>query len=185
MKTRFDETRTQTHEFFADGFDRLHSLPADSRTILLISNDRELHEKLRPLVNEAGLLLVRVDIAVGTVEVLEAVRPNAVLLDLDAPDEAAWKTADILFNEPDCPVVILLTGRSGHFGMQTAIRAGLLASKNDPPARLLEIIEKALDLAEANQAQRNTVQRELIRWLSPPARVADSTSAYRFWGINE
>src|SRR5690242_3675981 len=103
MKTRLEETRTHADGFSVEGFHRFHPVPEESRTILLISNDQGLHEDLRSLANEAGLMVVKLDRTPGTVEVLQAVRPRAVLLDLDLPDEEAWKLADILLNEPDCP----------------------------------------------------------------------------------
>jgi DNA-binding NtrC family response regulator len=185
MNTRFEETRTHANEVPASDFHRFHSWHVQSRTILLISNDRELHESLRSSANEAGLIVVKLDFAVSTAEVLRAVRPSAVLLDLDLPDEAAWKSADVLLNEPDCPAVILLSGRTGHLAIQSAIRAGLLVSKGDSPDQILKIIEDALEMTGSDQAQRNTLRRELIRWLKPPAWKTDSRSAYRFWGINE
>ncbi len=185
MRTRFEEKRTHAKEFSAYGSHRFHSLHAGSRTILLISNDRGLHEHLRSSANEAGLMVVKVDRAEGTVEVLQAVRPSVVLLDLDSPDGTAWKSADILLNEPDCPAVILLSGRTGHLAIQNAITAGLLVNKGDSPDRLLKIIEEALEMPWPDQAQRNTLRRELIRWLGPSAWETDSGSPHRFWGINE
>ena len=184
MKTRFEETRPHANEFTAGGFHGLHSLHEERRTILLISNDSGLHEHLRSLANAAGLMVVKVDRGAGTVEVLRVVRPGAVLLDLDLPHGLAWKAADMLLNEPDCPAVILLTGRSGHLAMQSAMRAGLLVSKGDSPDRLLQIIKEALEMPGPDQARRNGIRRELIRWLRPPAWEAESGS-YRFWGINE
>ena len=185
MKTRFKETRRRANEFSAGGFRRFHSLQAASKTILLVSNDSGLHANLRTLANEAGLMVVKAEPAAGTVEVLRVVRPSAVLLDLDLPDEAAWKTADTLLNEPDCPAIILLTGRTGHLAMQSALRAGLLVGKSDSPDRLLQTIEETMGMPGPDQAQRNAVARELIRWLRPPALELEPGSAYRFWGINE
>lgn len=185
MKTRLEETRTHADEFSVEGFHRFHPVPAESRTILLISNDQGLHEDLRSLANEAGLMVVKLDRTPGTVEVLQAVRPRAVLLDLDLPDEEAWKLADILLNEPDCPAVILLSGRTGHLAMQSAIRAGLLVSKGDSPDRLLKIIEEALEMPGPDQAERKGLRRELIRWLRPAVWEPDSGYHSRFWGINE
>jgi DNA-binding NtrC family response regulator len=185
MKTRFEEIRTRANEFSAKDFHRFQSLHAESRTILFISNDSGLHERLRSLANETGLMVVKQDRAVGTAEILQVVKPSAVLLDLDLPDEAAWNSADMLLNEPDCPAIILLTGRTGHLAMQNAIHAGLLVSKGDSPDRLLQIIEEVLEMPGPHQAHRNALRRELIRWLRPPAWETESGSAYRFWGINE
>ena len=185
MKTQFEKTRIHAEGFSLDGFDRFHSVQSESRTILLISNDKRLHEDLRSVANEAGLMVVKLDRSLGTIEVLQAVRPSAVLLDLDLPDEVAWKTADILLNEPDCPPVILLSGRTGHLAMQSGIRAGLLVRKGDSPDRLLKIIEEAADMPGQQQAQANGLRRELIRWLRPTVLEQDSGYHYRFWGINE
>lgn len=185
MKTRFEKTRTHADEFSVDGFSRFHRLHTESTTILLISNDRGLHENVRSLANKAGLKVVKVDRAGSAVGALQTVRPSSLLLDLDLPNEAAWETADILLNEPDGPVVILITGRTGRLDMQSAMRAGLLLSKGDSSDRLLKIIEEAMEMPRSALAQQNALRREFIRWLRPPAWLADSTSAYRFWGINE
>ena len=181
MKTQFEENRLQDTEFRADSLPGFDSSP---RTILLISVDTRFYENLRSSANKAGIMVVKTDHVEGMIAVLRAVRPRAVLLDLDLPDGAAWETADLLLNEPDCAGVILITGRSGHLEMQSAIAAGSLVSKNDSPDRLLEIIDEGLEMPQLHQTERNTVQRMLIRWLAPSA-WADSTPAHRFWGINE
>ncbi len=185
MKTRFEEARRRANEFPVGGFHRAHSFHAASKTILLISNDRELHEHLRALANEAGLMVVRADPAAGIVEVLQVVHPRAVLLDLDLPDDAAWKTADTLLNEADCPTLILLTGRTGHLAMQSEVGAGLLVGKGDSPDQLLQTFEVAMEMPGPDQGQRNALRRELMRWVRPLGWQTESGSAYRFWGINE
>jgi len=183
MNPRFEKKKPQAGELRADGFTRVHSAHARSRTILLISIDTRFHENLRRLANNAGILVVKAGHAEGMIAVLQVVNPGAVLLDLDLPHETAWETADILLNEPACPAVILLTERTDQFEMRGAIAAGSLINKNDAPARLLEVIHEGLELPQPNQAQRNAAQRMLIRWLAPSA-WPDSTPANRFWGLN-
>lgn len=156
-----------------------------SRTILLITKDQCFHEALRALANTLGLLVLQAKGTAGLVPILRATKPMAVLLDLDLPDEAAWQTADVLLNETGCPTVILLTARAGQFDMEAAIRAGSLVSKSEPPHRLLEIIDEALQMPEINQLERNAIQRVLIRRLRPSAWAGPTTPAYRFWGRNE
>lgn len=163
---------------------QLHAVKG-SRTILLITNDQRFHENLRALANTLGLLVLQAKGAVGLVSILRATKPMVVLLDLDLPDESAWQTADVLLNETGCPTVILLTGRAAQFDMEAAIRAGSLVSKSQPPGRLLELIDEALRMPENNQAERNAIQRVLIRWLRPSAWAGSTTPAYRFWGRNE
>ena len=185
MRTRrIPAQKTHGHELSTRGSCRFNSGGA-ARTILLISEDRELHENLRCLANALGYLVVRAKGAVGSVAILQATRPAAVLLDLDLPGQAAWETAEALLQYQHCPAVILLTGRTEQFDVRTAIRAGSLVDKNEPPARLLEVVAEALELPNVNQAERNAIQRVLIRWLKPSSWVEATAPAYRFWGINE
>jgi CheY-like chemotaxis protein len=132
-----------------------------------------------------GFVIVRAERKAGTVAILQATRPVAVLLDLDLPGGAAWEVADLLLNEPGCPAVILVTERTAQFDMETSIRAGSLVGKGESPSRLLEIVQEGLAMPEANQAARNAIQRVLIRWLRPFQWAEPTASAYRFWGINE
>jgi CheY-like chemotaxis protein len=185
MKTQFTEKGTHAGEFPLDGILRFQSSHAGSRTILLISTDKRFHENLRSLANTIGLFVVKAERTSGTMAVLQATRPIAVLLDLDLPQQAAWQTADLVLNQPGCPAVILLSGRTAQFDMRTAMRAGSLVSKKEPPDRLLGIIQERLKLPVGNEAERNAIQRVLIRWLRPSGWAESTTPAYRFWGINE
>lgn len=185
MKTQFAETGSRESESPMRAIGRFPELLAGVRTILLISADKQLHQNLRALANTLGLMVVRAERAVGIVFILQATRPVAVLLDLDLPNQAAWETAELLLNEPGCPAVILLTARTAQFDMWTAMRAGSLVSKSEPPGRLLEIVEKALELPEVNRTERNAIQQVLIRRLRPSEWAESATPSYRFWGINE
>jgi CheY-like chemotaxis protein len=164
---KFTETEISRSELPLGGFDRSHFSRARSRTILLISDDTRFHATLRSFANTGGLLVVRAEPKAGTVAILQATKPVAVLLDLDLPGAAAWEVADLLLNEPGCPAVVLLTGRTSQFDTETANRAGSLVRKDESPCRLLEIVEETLSMPEANQAERNAIQRVLIRWLRP------------------
>jgi DNA-binding response OmpR family regulator len=183
MKTPFDEKGPHDAEL-SESTPAFHSSRTGLSTILLISNDRMFCEALRAFANTIGLLVVQADRTAGTVVILQATKPNAVLLDLDLPDEAAWQVADLVLSEPGCPAVILVTGRTAQFDLQTAIRAGSLVSKNESAASLLDMVTQALEMPDANQLERNAIQRVLIRRIKP-FTWAESTPAYRFWGINE
>lgn len=166
--------------------DRLRSFGPAIGTILLISEDWQLHENLRSLANINGQMVVRVPGSAGAVTLLRVIRPVAVLLDLDLPNETAWATADLLLKEPVCPPLILLTSRIGQFDMQTVLQAGSLVAKNESPCRLWEIVEESLEMPEVNRAERNSIQSVLLGRLRP-SRWAESSPARlnRFWGINE
>jgi DNA-binding NtrC family response regulator len=159
--------------------------PAPKAAILLVSEDNVLGESLRCAAGEVGRLVLR---AAGLSEALGAVQSGqlaAVLLDLDLPSEAAWVVADGLLQEPDCPPLILLTGRRDQFDMSTAIRAGSLVDKSSSFAKLLELVDRELALPDLNRTERNAIQRVVIRWLRPCAWPVSVTPSYRHWGINE
>jgi DNA-binding NarL/FixJ family response regulator len=185
MKTQFAGQGRGARDFTVHGVGHFLSLHAGSRTILFISNDRQLHDKLRSFANAMGILMIRAERSAGAVAILQATRPVAVLLDLDLADEAAWETAELLLSAPGCPAVILLTGRTVQFDVQTAIRAGPLVSKTESTSRVFEIVEEALEMPAENQAERNAIQRVLIRRLRPSELAESNTPAHRFWGINE
>jgi CheY-like chemotaxis protein len=159
--------------------------PVSNRTLLLISDDTQLDQNLRPLANARGRMVVRVNAPVGAVPILLVVRPAIVLLDLDLPRQAGWDAADALLQERSCPPMLLLTARSEQFDAKTALRAGSLINKTQEPAHLLELVEETLAMPRETQAECNAIQRVLIRWLKPCGWPVAVTPAYRFWGINE
>jgi DNA-binding response OmpR family regulator len=159
--------------------------PAAKPSILLVSSDVALGESLRHAAGAVGRMMVQAD---GLTEALRAVRSAqlaAVLLDLDLPSEGAWGIADGLLQEPDCPHLILLTGRRDQFDVSTAIRAGSLVDKSTGFTKLLELVDQALTLPDSNRAERNAIQRVVIRWLRPCAWSVPVTPGYRHWGLNE
>ena len=158
---------------------------AEKGGILLVSDDATLGENLRHAAERTGRAVLRVE---RTAEALRRVRsdqPTVVLLDLDLPSQAAWEAADWLLQEPNCPPLILLTARSDQFDLSTAIRAGSLVDKTIDPSRLLEVVDETLRVPCSAQAERNAIQRVVIRWLRPCGWSASVTPAYRFWSINE
>jgi CheY-like chemotaxis protein len=157
----------------------------ETKTILLVSQDAQLHEELRHLANALGRIVVRVSVPAGAVPVLEAVAPAAVLLDLDLPQEASWRTAELLLQQPNCPPLILLTARNDKFDHRTAIRAGSLVDKAQGASRLLEVVEEILAMPGSVQAERNGIQRVLIRWLKPSNWPVPPERLYRRWRISE
>jgi DNA-binding response OmpR family regulator len=158
---------------------------ATKPSILLVSNDAALGENLRRAAEQTGRSVVR---AAGLEETLRTARmmqPVAVVLDLDLPSQGAWEVADSLLQRADCPPLILLTGRREQFDVSTAIRAGSLVDKSASLAKLLEAVDEALALPDANRGERNAIQRIMIQWLRPCAWSVPVTPAYRYWGLNE
>jgi CheY-like chemotaxis protein len=167
MKTRGTQGELPENDHSALGFSRSNQTRGTNRTILLISGDKQLHENLRSLANSLGRMVVRVESIAGTVAILQATRPAAVLLDLDLPKEAAWETAELLLQEPSCPPVLLLTARIERFDIRTAVHAWSLCNKSESPSRLLEAVDEEVELSEVDQAKRKAIQRVLLGWVNP------------------
>src|SRR3974377_225693 len=184
MNASLAETRRSDGEIVRPDVQSFPLPPMTERKLLLISNDQRFHDKLRSLANTTGFLVAKAERPEDTGAILHAAQPDAVLLDLDLPDEAGWQIADDLLGESSCPAILLFSGRTARFDIETAIRAGSLVSKSESAERLLGIVQQTLGTPEANQAERNATQRVLIRWLKPAAWVESTVPAYRFWGIN-
>jgi DNA-binding response OmpR family regulator len=158
---------------------------AEKRGILLISDDASLGESLRCAAAPLGRTVVQVDGLADALQNMCAGHPVAVLLDLDLPSQVAWEVADCLLQEQSCPPLILLTARSDQFDLSTAVRAGALIDKTTDHGRLLEAVDQTLAVTCSAQAERNAIQRVIIRWLRPCSWSVPITPAHRFWGLNE
>jgi CheY-like chemotaxis protein len=159
--------------------------PATKPTILLVSNDTGLAERLRGAAAGGVHSMAQAEGLDGALQEVRSAQVAAVLLDLDMPAQGAWEVADALLQEPGCPPIILLTAQRDQFDMSTAVRAGALVDKATNPARVLAAVGETLALPHANRAEQNAIQRVVIRWLRPCAWSAPVTPAYRFWGLNE
>jgi DNA-binding response OmpR family regulator len=151
----------------------------------LVSRDTDLAERLQGAAKGAGRLVVPASRLAEAVEAQRALQFAAVLLDLDLPSHGAWEIADRLLQEPGCPPLILLTGQREQFDVSTAIRAGSLVDKAASLAKLLEEVDQTLALPESNLAERNAMQRVVIRWLRPCGWSAPVTPTHCLWGSNE
>ena len=159
--------------------------PGPKELILLISDDAVVAENLRRAAEETGRSVVRAAGLGETLQTAHMMQPVAVVLDLDLPSHGAWEIADSLLQEAGCPPLILLTGRREQFDVSTAIRAGSLVDKSADLARVLEVVDEALALPDANRGEQNAIQRIMIQWLRPCAWSVPVTPAYRHWGLNE
>jgi FixJ family two-component response regulator len=156
----------------------------NTNLFLLISKDRLLGQGLREAAEDAGLLLVHSALS-GLVWQMRALRPGAVLLDLDLPSEAAWEVADRLLEVESCPPLILVTARTNQFDPGLALRAGVIVDKSAEPTRLLRLAKEASAQYGSSQAERNSIQRILIQWFRPSGWSVPVTPAYRFWSLKE
>ena len=155
------------------------------KTLLLVSDDAGLARNLRSAMDPMELALVQVNESDRALRRLDSIPSAVVFLDLDLPAAAGWETADrLLKTDPDISL-ILLTGRTGHFELSTAISAGMVADKSASPAELLVRADRLMSELESERRERNARHQLLIRWLKPYVCTVPVKSTPRFWGIND
>ena len=187
MKANFVDgyqTITRPKTFEAPFTIRNRFAPARQQPLLLLSSDKAFYEEIRNAAWRAGQVLLQHSPSDGP-RFLRILNPAAVLLDLDLPADSAWETADSLLHHEDCPLLLLLTSRSGHPDFKTAIEAGFLIDKSADAATLLRQVNEKLGSSASTYSEQNAMQRIAIRWLKPFRGSAQEIPLRRFWGINE
>lgn len=156
-----------------------------AKVILSLSDDAALDHDLRTAALERGLIIIRVASIDAALRMVHSNCCGVALLDLDLAGRIGWEAADCLLQEPNCPPVILVSGQSDRFEVRTAVQAGALADKSGGAEKLLRLADNALQEPHSMQAERNGIQRVILRWLNPGAWSVSRMVGHRFWGINE
>jgi len=158
--------------------------PISRRPVLLLSDDDEFCRDLSRAAKQAGQSLIRRSAIDGPYSV-RALKPVAVLLDLDQPAGSAWDTVDSLLEDEYCPVLILLSSRSDQPEVGAAIQSGSVIDKSAEAAAILQQVNRKLKPSGVTLRDANAMQRIVIRWLKPCNLSAEVVPLRRFWGINE
>jgi CheY-like chemotaxis protein len=164
---------------------RLRESDAPKRVILLVTHDIKLDHGLRSAAKTEGYIILRVESLADALRTVRAGCAHIALLDVDMAAESGWDTADGLMQNPNCPPVILMTGRTGQFEMRMAIEGGVLLDKTSDPVCILQAVNKIIETPASAVEERNAIQRVLIRWLRPLHWPSRPISTCRYWGINE
>ena len=156
---------------------------AKTRLILLLSEDVVLGNALCLAAAGNALTLVR------TLSFREGeanqVRPAAILLDLDLSSEAGWEAAEwYLSRETEAPV-LMLTARADRHELGAAVRVGIVCEKSIGAARLLRVLESALQESRQQTQARIALQQAWLRRAKPYRWGRSATLDHRHWGINE
>jgi CheY-like chemotaxis protein len=158
---------------------------AMGKTLLLVSADSSLGVRLWNTAELAELAFVQINDPARALQYVGQNRPEAVFLDLDLPALAGWEIAERLLQDEMSPSLVLLTGRTDHFDLSAAVRAGAIVAKLVTPAQLLKSVGGIRAELDADRVDRKARQRLLLRWLRPYDWVVPAAPAQRHWGINE
>jgi DNA-binding response OmpR family regulator len=160
-------------------------MAAARRTVLLVSNDAGVGERLGSAADRADLAFWQTTDSANAHRLAVQNHPAVVFLDLDFPALSGWDAAERFLENERCPPLILLSGRTSRLDMEAAICGGTITDKSASPDQLLEKVNGALTEPDAERVNRHARQRLLISWLRPFHWTIPVTPAVRHWGINE
>ena len=154
-------------------------------TILLISHDDGFQQALRDSANSRGSMLIQTRSLAGAVVSLSALKPCAVILDLDLPGQLAWRMADVLLADQSCPPMVLVSRDKSPD--DNAVAGGVaVACKTASPSLLLELVDKHLhDHGSIDEERTAVLDRILVHRIGPGSSARPVALTHRFWGINE
>ncbi len=133
--------------------------PPGVRWRLVVIDD---HARSRALVSDTvaalgGVVVAEADTAAGGIELVEGLRPDAVVLAVGLPDRDGVEAAAEIMRRAPCPIV-LLTSRAGADVARRASTSGAMAYLLKPLRP--EELEPAIELAIARFAEIHQASRE-------------------------
>jgi len=158
---------------------------AAGKRLLLVSDDASLGVRLINAADLAGLAFMQANDPTNALLLGGQEYPAVLFLDLDLPLSAGWEAAEEFLRDDSCPSPILMTGRTSHFDLTSAIHAGAIVHKSASTAELLDKVSWSLAQSDIERVDRKARQRLLLRWLKPYNWPVSDTPLNRFWGLNE
>lgn len=155
------------------------------KALLLVSDDAGLGARLIGAAELGGLAFQQINHPANALRLAGQDCPAVVFLDLDLPALAGWVVAEEFLRNKMCPSLILLTGRTGHFDLGAAVRAGAVVDKSASSDHLLEKVSWVLAEVDSDRVDRKARQRLLLRWLRPYDWPVPDSPANRFRRFNE
>ncbi len=122
---------------------------ADSKTILLVDDDRELLDGLRTLLEKQGYRVIAANNGHQAKTAIYNQTPDLVILDMMMPGMGGYPVLEHFRGKPDVPPMIMMTANEGSRHKAYAEYLGVVDYIRKPFAmdRLLEAVNKALRTA--------------------------------------
>src|SRR6476660_5590739 len=119
---------------------------ADTRTILLVDDDRELIDGLRTLLEKQGYRVVIANDGHQAKSVIYNQKPDLVILDMMMPRMGGYPVLEHFRGKPDTPPIIMITANEGSRHKAYAEYLGVVDYIRKPFAmeRLLDAVTKKL-----------------------------------------
>ncbi len=94
-----------------------------SREVLVVEDEDDVRRLMRVLLERAGLAVVEAVNGLEALQLLEAVQPDLVVLDVTMPELDGWQTLERIRDLSDVPV-LMLTARAGELDKVRGLRGG-------------------------------------------------------------
>lgn len=119
----------------------------ETKTILLVDDDRELLDGLRTLLEKQGFRVLSANNGHQAKTVIYNQTPDLVILDMMMPGMGGYPVLEHFRGKPDVPPMIMMTANEGSRHKAYAEYLGVIDYIRKPFAmeRLLEAVHKALN----------------------------------------
>jgi len=120
-------------------------MPDETKTILIVDDDRELVDGLRLVLERRGFHVIQAhDGQQGKATIYDK-KPDLVLLDMMMPRMGGYPVLEHFKDKPDAPPIIMMTANEGSRHKMYAEILGVVDYLRKPFAadRLLEAVDKA------------------------------------------
>ncbi len=119
---------------------------ADTKTILVVDDDRELVDGLRAVLERQGFTVIQAHDGHQGKQAVYNQRPDLVILDMMMPRMGGYPVLEHFRDKPDAPPIIMITANEGSRHKAYAEYLGVIDYIRKPFAmeRLLEAVNKAV-----------------------------------------
>jgi DNA-binding response OmpR family regulator len=118
---------------------------AETKTILIVDDDRELVEGVRAVLERQGFRVMQAHDGVQGKNQIYQQRPDLVILDMMMPRMGGYPVLEHFRDKPDAPPIIMVTANEGSRHKAYAEYLGVVEYIRKPFAmeKLLEAVNKA------------------------------------------
>ncbi|MBX7103136.1 MAG: response regulator [Gemmataceae bacterium] len=122
----------------------------DTRTVLIVDDDRELADGLRVFLQRHGFRCVLANNGLDAQRAIREERPDLVVMDMMMPRMGGYPVLESLQGRADAPPVIMMTANEGARHKAYAEHLGVIDYLRKPfdMQRLLEAVQRVLPSAD-------------------------------------
>ena len=121
---------------------------ADTKTVLIVDDDRELNDGLRAVLEKQGYRVIQASNGIQAREAVYRHHPDLVILDMMMPRMGGFPVLEHFRGKTDAPPIIMITANEGSRHKAYAEWLGVVAYIRKPFA-MEELLEKVTEVMSA------------------------------------